>query len=235
MIRIAVCDDHESEVAIVSQNVRTILKKMNIRHDIKAFTDANALLCDNRESAFDVVFLDLDMPQISGMDAASKINEHNSSTEIVFVTNHDELVYKAFRFKALGFIRKKHLETEIAEIIKILLEHIMRKRKYIIIRNSGVDKKININDIIYMKSDTHYIDIYTSTGKEVLRRSLNDIEEEYSSYGFIRIHVRYLVNYRYIYSIEKNTIILNDRKQLPLSRSKIKDVKDSFQFFLRRV
>lgn len=182
---------------------------------------------------FDAVFLDLDMPEMNGMEAASHLNKLNQSTEIVFVTNHDELVYKAFRFKAIGFIRKKYISEEIDEILDSLIENINAKRQNIVF--SGFEKKYSINEIIYMQSDDHYVDVFTENGKNTIRVKLNDIEKEYSHYGFLRIHSRFLVNYRYIYSIENNVVILSNRSQLPISRNRSKIVKKNFQFFSRRI
>lgn len=235
MLRIAICDDSPSDIKMIHKNVSEIFKKFNIDFDIATFTDAVLLLSASTEKPFDVVFLDIDMPQISGLDVAAEFNKNNLDSEIIFVTNHDELVYKAFRFKALGFIRKKHIEEEMAEIIEILIEHINRQNEYIVISDSGVEKRLKINEIIYMKSEGHYVDIYTSDDKKTTRRNLNDIESECSMYGFIRIHSRYLVNYRRIYSIESSTIVLDNRKQLPLSRSRVKSAKSSFQIFSRRI
>lgn len=137
----------------------------------------------------------------------------------------------------MGFIRKKRLDSEIDELLKVLIDNINRNQKYIPINDSGVTKKLLINDILYMQSDDHYVDVYLvhEHKKETIRETLNNIEKDYSLYGLIRIHMRYLVNYRYIYSIEKNVVILTNNQQLPLSKSKIHSVKEAFQFFSRRL
>lgn len=235
MLKIAICDDSKSDIKMIHKNISTIFKNFNINFDIATFSDAAFFLSASEDKNFDVVFLDIDMPQINGLEVATELNKRNIISEIIFVTNHDELVYKAFRFKALGFVRKKHIETEMLEIIEILIEHINRRYKHILIQDGHIEKKAHINDVIYMQSDDHYVNVVTSNGKIMIRKTLNDIESEYSVYGFIRIHLRYLVNYRYIYSIEKNVIILDNQEKLPLSRSRAKAVKDSFQFFSRRV
>ena len=169
------------------------------------------------------------MPDVNGMDAAEQLNQLEHGTEIVFVTNHDELVYKAYRFKALGFIRKKHMDEEIDEILEVLLTALNRKRKYLTFQDAGKTIRIRLEDIIFIQSDDHYAEVFTIHGKETIRESLNSIE---SAYGSL---VRYLVNFKYIYSIEKNTVILQNRKQLPLSRSRSATVKTQFQMYARRV
>lgn len=234
-MNIAICDDNKADLEYIEKIVYQSFTKNKIICNVKKYTNAGNLLEANKNQLFDVIFLDLDMPKISGMEAASHLNKLNESTEIVFITNHDELVYKAYRFKALGFIRKKFLDIEIDEIVESLIESINMKNKYLILCDSGTEIKYNITDIIYMQSDDHYVDIFSTNRKNSVRDSLNNLERMYSQYGFIRIHSRYLVNYRYIYSIERSTVVLNDMQQLPMSRSRTIAVKEAFQLFSRRL
>lgn len=232
-MKIAICDDDKNDLRYIHKVISESLVSKNINGEFNLFLSSEKLLDENKKSKFDVIFLDLDMPETDGMKVASYINKLNESTEIIFVTNHDELVYKAYKFKALGFIRKKFLEAEIDEVMDALIENINMNHQYIVFNDS--EQKYTISDIIFMKSDDHYVDIVTNSAKYSIRESLNNIERSYSCYGFIRIHSRYLVNYRYLYSIEKNTVVLIDQRQLPMSRSRSSTVKEAFQFFSRRI
>ena len=116
MYKIAICDDDKGELEYVERIIEKSFDRKNVQSAYKAYTSAKTLLEDNQQEPFDLVFLDLDMPGINGMETAENIGMQEGRTEIVFVTNHEELVYKAYRFKAIGFIRKKYLEEEIDEI-----------------------------------------------------------------------------------------------------------------------
>ena len=234
-MNIAICDDNETDIKYIRKIIKKEFASHNINCELSLYCDAKSLLDANHSQLFDVIFLDLDMPELNGMEAASQLNKSNSAAEIIFVTNHDELVYKAYRFKALGFIRKKYLETEIGEILETLIESINARQQYITFSDSGNEFKCLINDIMYMQSEDHYVNVITTKKKYTLRDSLNNIENLYAHLGFIRVHSRYLVNFRYIYSIEKNTIVLNNKHQLPISRSKTAAVKEAFQFYSRRI
>lgn len=234
-IRIAVVDDDESELHYIKRVIAHALQELHITCHIQGYQNATDMLQHQKDQPFNAVFLDIDMPDVNGMDAAEQLNQLEHGTEIVFVTNHDELVYKAYRFKALGFIRKKHMDEEIDEILEVLLTALNRKRKYLTFQDAGKTIRIRLEDIIFIQSDDHYAEVFTIHGKETIRESLNSIESAYGSLGLIRIHVRYLVNFKYIYSIEKNTVILQNRKQLPLSRSRSATVKTQFQMYARRV
>jgi len=234
-MRFALCDDNKNELTLIQRAILESIEKTGCTCRIQLFTNAYALIQEQKNNAFDAVFLDIDMPEMSGMDAAEQIHQLGEDTEIVFVTNHDELVYKAYRFKALGFLRKKHLSDEMDEILEILTGAIRRKTKHLNFHDNGKLLRIRLDDIVYIQSDDHYAEVVTINGKETIRESLNSIAEQYESYGFIRVHMRYLVNYKYIYSIERTTVILHDRKQLPLSRSKANSVKEKMQLYARRI
>ncbi len=237
MIKIAIIDDQKSDLKYISNEVKNQLDAKKIRYDIFLYTNPSQLLVDNEKDCFDAIFLDIDMPdQLNGLDIAETINNVSPKTVLVFVINHDELVYKAYRFKAVGFIRKGFLDDEINEITDIILSEIHKRNHTLSISDSNSIIKIDLFDVLYIKSDDHYAEIYFKEGKRCIRQSLNKIEMQIEHYGFIRTHSRYLVNYRYIYSIEKTVVILSDGKtQVPISRNKVASVKEKFQMFVRSI
>lgn len=234
MYRIAICDDDIGELEYVERIIEMSFDRKNVQSIYKTYTSAKILLEDNKQAPFDLVFLDLDMPGINGMETAENIGMQEGRTEIVFVTNHEELVYKAYRFKAIGFVRKKFLEEEVDEIIDIFFKEMAYREQYLVFKDSRTTYKILSQDIMYMQSADHYVDVVMRDNRCVVRDSMNNIEKMYSAYGFIRIHARYIVNYKYIYSLEKNEVVLTDGCRLPMSRAKMNSVKQLFQYYSRR-
>ena len=96
MYKIAICDDDKGELEYVERIIEKSFDRKNVQSAYKAYTSAKTLLEDNKQEPFDLVFLDLDMPGINGMETAENIGMQEGRTEIVFVTNHEELVYKAY-------------------------------------------------------------------------------------------------------------------------------------------
>ncbi len=234
MYNIAICDDDKGELEYVERIIEKAFGRKDVQSTYKTYTSAKTLLEDNKQEPFDLVFLDLDMPGINGMETAENIGMQEGRTEIVFVTNHEELVYKAYRFKAIGFVRKKFLEEEVDEIIDIFFKEMAYREQYLVFKDSRTTYKILSQDIMYMQSADHYVDVVMRDNRCVVRDSMNNIEKMYSAYGFIRIHARYIVNYKYIYSLEKNEVVLTDGCRLPMSRAKMNSVKQLFQYYSRR-
>ncbi len=168
LMNIAVVDDDESELHCIEKAVIHAFQKRNVICTVQAFQSAKAMLRHQKTQPFDAVFLDIDMPDVNGMDAAEELNQLEHGTEIIFVTNHDELVYKAYRFKAMGFIRKKHMDFEIDEIIEILMSALSRKRKHLTFQDTGKTICIRLEDIIFIHSDDHYAEVFTTHHSKVI-------------------------------------------------------------------
>lgn len=152
MIRIAVVDDQKNDLDYISKNIKQQLDIRNIKYKFYLYMDASNLLQDNENNPFDVVFLDIDMPQLTGMNAAESINNISPKTIIVFVTNHDELVYKAYRFKAVGFIRKSYFDDEINEILDVVLSEIHKRNPILNISDNRSIVKIDLFEVMYVKA-----------------------------------------------------------------------------------
>ena len=88
-MKIAICDDDKNDLRYIYKIISEALNRKNISGEFNLYTSSEKLLDENKECKFDVIFLDLDMPETDGMKVASYINKLNELTEIIFVTNHD--------------------------------------------------------------------------------------------------------------------------------------------------
>ena len=98
MIRIAVVDDEPLIIDMISEKVSDILNKHKINYEVLTFTDGKSLIKSFEWHRFNLIILDIDMHDITGIDVAKKIRSYSESTTIIFVTNKDEMVYEAIKF-----------------------------------------------------------------------------------------------------------------------------------------
>lgn len=103
-IMIAIVDDEDVFAEKIHEKVDGFLQNIGMDFEIRIFTDGTALLDSRSDVRFDLVFLDIDMPKITGIDIAKKLREMQADTEIVFVTNKDDLVYETIRYAFLGIL-----------------------------------------------------------------------------------------------------------------------------------
>ena len=237
MLKIAVCDDDETMLGFLTDKISEIYNQNSIEFVIRPFLSGKFFLNCHKEYPFDVVFLDIDMPEISGFDIAEQVN-NISETLIVFVTSHDELVYSSIKFRPFRFIRKTYIEAELGETLTAVNTEFMKRssaKKFKFQTKSGmVIEDLHLVEYVEIFSHQLLVHIKDSECLECYG-SLSNMEQELSNFDFVRTHKSYLVNCRYIYSIEKNQIVLDNKTVIPVSRYKIETVKDKFRNYLRRM
>ena len=165
------------------------------------------------------------MPDVSGMTIAKKIRMQEENLEIVFITNKDELVYDAIKVVPFRFIRKSRFDEEIQEALhEFIAKSNSRKSFYTFLTSNG-EKTVQTVHIRYIEVSSHKLSIHLLNESFVTNGNLKDIEELFYTYGFIKIHQSFLVNFRFINYIKRNEVILDDGKMLPLSRSRYEQTK----------
>lgn len=231
MIKIAMCDDDRDFSERIKLLIDQYFLTQSIDSDVLIFSGGNCFLTANTD--YNAVFLDIDMPDISGFDVAEQIN---NDTLIVFVTTHDELVYSSLKFRPFRFIRKAYLEEELPEALDAIQKETLKRsagKKFMLQTKNG-EVLLNVNEIEYIEIYGHWLRVYLAGGDTLeCYGSLSVLEEQLDRFDFARTHKSYLVNCHYIFSIQKNRIILDDRTEIPLSRYKADTVKNKFKNHLR--
>lgn len=230
MIRAAICDDEANILSLLHKRISEEFRNRSAECSLDKFMFGEKFLEAHREQPYDVVFLDIDMPQIGGFEVAEQVN-NIGDTLIVFVTSHDELVYSSFKFQPFRFIRKAYLDQELPEIIDAVISEITKRtaEKKFTLRTKNGDVVIDLRSLEYIEIYGHWLLVHVK-GSEPLEcyGCLSDLEKELLCYDFVRTHKSYLVNCACIYSIEKNQVILDDKTAIPLSRYKSETVRNKF-------
>lgn len=235
MIKIAICDDEQPMVDALKKRFDDFFKNDNMEYEINLYTNGNQLLEDNNKNPYDVLFLDIDMPQIDGIKVAKNIRSVNSNMIIIFVTNKENLVFQSIKYSPFRFIRKDNLDEDTRELFFALKEKIILDNiQYEVIINGKI-KFLTVSKIVYFESFrhniiAHYFDATTYNIKE----SLSNLSDKFGKYGFIRVHKSYLVNYRNIYVINSNNLKLDTNENIPISRFKRQEIQTKYKVFLKR-
>ena len=238
-MRIAVCDDEMLFADNLKTMVGSLFKKQKVEFQSYVYNDARRLIIDHYDDKYQLIFLDIDMPDISGMDFASEIRMTDSKVTLIFVSNHSNFVFESLQFAPFRFIRKEYLKDELPRAITAYCNEILRKKPIIDLQlkdKSTISE--NVEEIIYFFSVRH--NIYYSTTKETKclysrEYTLEKLEQQLNKHGFIRIHKTYLVNYKYIYhiGIENVELNINASERLPISRRRVPEVKKQYHTLMR--
>lgn len=235
MIKAAICDDEQHYLDSIYNHISEEFERQGADIQIQKFSYGVDLLNAHNSEPFDVVFLDIDMPEISGFDIAQQFNQTNKPL-IVFVTSHDELVYSSFKFQPFRFIRKNYIKNElpdtIKDIVNIICEH--QATKNFEIRTNDGNVFIDLDNVKYIEIFGHWIKIITNNSESIeCYGSLSDFEKRLLPYHFIRTHKSYLVNCKYIYSVGQKQVVLDDDTTIPLSKYRVESVREKVRSYLR--
>lgn len=235
MLRIAVIDDEETFTHIITKRIQTRLTATNTSAEIDSFTDSTQMLQSAAATHYDLVFLDIDMPEITGIDIAKKLRMWQADTEVVFCTNKDELVYDTIQYSPFRFIRKSRFDKEIDEALDTYLEKRNAQTMTTVFLTDDGKKTVKTAEIRYIEVKSHKLTVHMADDMFMANGNLSDVESEISGYGFIRIHKGYLVNFRYIHLIHQKEIRMDDGTLLPLSRQKLAYTQKELMRFSREL
>lgn len=121
MIKVAFCDDEAKILEDFSVKIKSEFEKLSCEIDLYTTKNSIELLEYLKNYTVDILFLDIDMPTISGMEIAQTLLNSEIKTLLVFVTGQDALVYKSFKYHPFGFIRKTYFDEEISGVVKSLV------------------------------------------------------------------------------------------------------------------
>lgn len=220
MIEFAICDDEELFSNKLKHMVSEICSRNHIEYKITIFKSANKMITSCRR--YHVIFLDIDMPDIDGIEAAEEINnvkEKNEFPLIVFVSNMENLVFKALEQYPYIFLRKMFLKNELENcILKINTKIVDEHRIVYRIKDGRNNIIIDLNDVMYLEKEKNYVKFVSKKDVYRERTKIDDKYDEIHTKGFIRIHIGYLVNPRFILELQSNNVILITGQSIPLSK-----------------
>ena len=228
MINIAVCDDEE----IICQEIYRLLIEFNPEYTIDIYHSGEELL--NSEKIYDLIFLDIEMNGISGMETAEMLRKRNNHELIIFLTSHTEFMPDAFKVKAFRFLCKSVEQDKFSEALKSAEKEILNEKK-IALNIKGTVKLININDIICVEAfgDGTYIHLNNDTleSTKSLKYWINEVGTEH----FYQSHKSYLVALRYVKSIGTAEVEMHYMKApISVSRRKLAAFKAAFFNYIRK-
>lgn len=233
-MRILICDDEYANSEILKKHIEKYVADRCLKADICATTSPKDIL--ETENVYDLAFLDIQMPDIDGITVAKELKNRNQKVVIFFVTAFDEYQDEAMDLHAFRFFEKPFDPQRLYASLDKALQYIDETYVDLFLYNGGEDKKILVDDIVYIRRENRKTILHTKDGKEyVTRRDLNQWMEELPNTFFYQIHKSFLVNLHYITKNSYSVIWLNDTIEIPVaSRKQVAFHKYWFQYLKRR-
>lgn len=236
MIRIAVVDDEREILDRIWEIIHDTLTQAQVQFEGMTFLKAEELLSSHRETPFQIIFADLEMPGLDGLHFAAELRKEDSHTLLIFVTSHEELVFQCFPYEIFYFIRKECLESELPKVTLSAYQKVWNHVSKLQLNSKDQLVSVPADDILYFVSANHKVWMHKKENAPMqVMYTLEKLEKFLPKGRFIRCHAGYIVNCYYIFSINQNEIRLTTGEQIPLSRHRKKEVKTIFQHYLRSI
>ena len=238
MLKIAILDDDKTALMISSSAVDAFLKEKNAEYQLFSFSNPLNFLASAKEEKFDLSFLDIDMPEMTGLEVADQLSEIAKNGQIIFLSQREDLVFECLKFHPFGFIRKSKLIDDFSLMMNQFYQTIANEENdetKIDIVDKTRTISFKIKEIVYIEGDRNYqrVVLKDKTSQNI-RVQLGSLEEKLREHGFIRIHKGYLLNYLYIRSIANDEVYLTTGISLPMSKKRKEEIMKQYMAISRK-
>ena len=231
MIDIAICDDEK----IVKERIISLIEKQHEDGQIDGITSGEELLAAGKH--FDMIFLDIQMEGMSGIETARAIREYDRKAVIVFVTAMKEYVFEAFDVAAFHYLLKPIEEKKFTEVFESAVEEIQERKSTqdtptLFIRTKTRNLTLKHSEIIFIENRAKKVEIHTTKDVIEVYAVMNELESELGS-SFYRCHRGYLVNMAHIAEYSNDMIDMSNGERVYLAKEKYPEFVKEYMRYLR--
>lgn len=218
MLRIALCDDETDARDALYIQLEKILNEETEKVVYEFSSGFNAVSwLEKHPGEIDLLFLDMEMKGLNGMETAEKIRQSDGHIIIVFVTGYADYVFDGYRVGALDYIMKPVQEEKLLQLLRRVRTKLRTEEpQTFIVKNIDGTWRFKLHDILYFYSDKRRVVLVTNRGEYPFYAKLDEVEAQLAS-QFVRIHQRYLINPLNVDYLGGESILVGTA-QLPCSR-----------------
>lgn len=228
MINIGICDDEASMRRLLRAPLEQKLQLLGADYRIFEYDCGETLLTRPETEWLDILFLDIEMKQLSGMETAKNLRKRDSHTLLIFVTAYPDFVFQGYEVHAFHYILKPYENQKIMKVLEQAIKELGQNREhYFTLEQKSGTTKIPAQKILAFSSDRRKIIISLEDGNKLeFYGKLDAVETDLPDY-FIRCHNRHLVNLNYVTALEKDGCTLRSQS-FPVSRAYRQSVEIAF-------
>lgn len=237
-MRIAICDDDEWELDHLSKLIMEYQLNRGVKLDCRPFHNVTDFLHEMKGGEYDLIFLDVLMPGISGVEAAQELKELDKNVKLVFVSASPDFALESYNVGAYYYLLKPTGADSLFPLLDKVVDELPRQEEQsFILKNRKGIIRIFFTELEYVEVINKKVFFHLS-GDVVYETTaaLAEFEGKFlERQDFLKIHRSYLVNLSHILSIESNCVVMRSGDKVPISRQRRSQVKDAYVRFLHQV
>lgn len=217
MLSIAVCEDEVIECCNMAKRINEIMEEMKIPCIVRQFRSGRELL--QALESFDIVFLDIMMPDLDGMKTAQLFRRKEFDRILIFVSSSREYVFEAYDVEAFQYLLKPVEDRKLKSVLqKAVLKTEKRSREFIIVSRERQKKKLFLDDIYYFEIKGRVVEVHGPEGIFTCYGQIGELENTLRDKGFFRCHKSYLINLRYVDGYNRQEAILENGENIVIAK-----------------
>lgn len=238
LYRIVICDDDSDFRETLQRRVSARLKDRGIDFSIVLFSSGEELLreFEQMEQLPHLVFLDIMMGEINGIDTARQIREKDGQISIVFITSSDQYVFLGYEVQALQYLMKPIQDDQLSEILEFDLRRRFEK-KYLTFRIKLTTYHIAHDEILYLESERKATKLFVKNRSEVYRipMRISELENALLKATFCRCHRGFIVNLSQVTELNAKFLLLDHSIEIPIGKLYAASTRHSFLQYIQAI
>jgi len=223
-LKIAVCDDDAAQRDYLSGRLSVWAKRNRHLVEVKQYPGAKEFLFGYaQEKDFDILLLDIEMPEVNGVELAKAVRRGNSAVQIVFITGYYEYFSDGFDVSALHYLIKPADEAKLYPVLDRAVDNLSYRQRCVLLAAGEADVKVALADILYAEAENVYTAVHTAKEVYRVRMALGKFAEQLDE-TFFKAHRSYVVSLKYIGKITRTEITMINGDVIPLRRGAYNEI-----------
>lgn len=233
-MRILVCDNDDKYCRIITEYIMSNLDESS-ESVVETFNSAKDLVAFCLDNKPDILFLDIELGDINGIEVAKYFRDEFPNLIIVYIFSHYDYVFSCFETEPLSFLKKPIDRVEFNKTFQMIVKKYRMLHKFVNVRWQNEVVNLEIKDICYIEGYNRHLNyhLYNGDSYEVIGK-IDQTYNDLKIYGFVKSHQGFIVNMMYVKSINDKEICLKNGETVPLSFRRKSASKEIFYNYINR-
>jgi len=232
LYKVAICDDELQTRLQLEEYIKRLVEEEGSKVSVHVYDSGEDLMA-RYDGAYDIIFLDIKMHDVDGIEAARRIREFNKEVCIIFISSMVQYALDCFKVRAFGFLKKPLTYEEFRMEVKEALSNISddKNGKEIMVKTGRGTRWVQTHKIRYIEVQNHEIILYMGVSEIRFYGKLKELEDQLKGCGFLRCHSSFLVNCAHIQEIKAMSLLISNGAEVPISKHRKKEFMEELTIY----